>query len=112
MKIKFGIIDERGEVYTGCDSEDEARGLDYIVMTENFTWEQSDWTDEFGQNWINFERLTDLFAALCKKTGMKKAELAKRCGVTAAHFSRYCSGKQPVPPLVYREIERLAEKNA
>lgn len=53
-----------------------------------------------------------LFDDLCKKTGMKKAELAKRCGVTPEHFSRYCTGKQPVPPLVWKEIERIAERNA
>ena len=56
--------------------------------------------------------MNEKFNELVKKTGMKKSELAKRCGVTPAHFSRYCTGKQPVPPLVYREIERLAEKNA
>lgn len=56
--------------------------------------------------------MNEKFNELVKATGMKKAELAKRCGVTPAHFSRYCSGKHPVPPLVWKEIERIAEKNA
>lgn len=51
------------------------------------------------------------FNALVKKTGMKKAALAERCGITPAQFSRYCSGKCPVPLLVQKEIERLAAAN-
>lgn len=51
------------------------------------------------------------FNDLVKKTGMKKAALAARCGITPAQFSRYCTGKSPVPLLVLREIERLAAAN-
>lgn len=52
------------------------------------------------------------FNELVKASGMKKAELAKRCGITATQFSRYCTGKSPIPPLVWKEIERIAAQNA
>ena len=52
------------------------------------------------------------FNELVKKTGMKKSELAKRCGVTPEHFSRYCTGKAAVPQLVWKEVERISKQNA
>lgn len=55
--------------------------------------------------------MNENFSALVKATGMKKSELAKRCGVTPEHFSRYCTGKVAVPPLVWKEIERIAKQN-
>lgn len=61
---------------------------------------------------INAKKMTILFMTLVKATGMKKSELAKRCGVTPEHFSRYCTGKVNVPPLVWKEIERIAKQNA
>lgn len=109
--IIYGII-ETGNIYTTYRTEDEARGLDYIPLTENTTWLPSDYTDQSGQNWISVERLTDEFCKLVKATGMKKSELAKRCGITPTQFSRYCTGKSPVPPLVWKEIERIAAQNA
>lgn len=56
--------------------------------------------------------MNEKFNDLVKSTGMKKSELAKRCGVTAEHFSRYCTGKAAVPPLVWKEVERIAKQNA
>lgn len=60
------------------------------------------------------EKKTDhvAFDHLCKKTGVKKAVLAERCGKTPTQFSRYCNGQTPVPQLVWKEIERIAERNA
>lgn len=111
--IAYGIIDEEtGNIYATYSTEDEARGLDYVPLTENYTWLPSDYTDRDGQNWISVERLIEEFGRLVKSTGMKKSELAKRCGITPGHFSRYCTGKVNVPPLVWKEVERIAKQNA
>lgn len=56
--------------------------------------------------------MNEKFNAIVKSTGMKKAELAKRCGITPTQFSRYCTGKSAIPPLVWKEVERLAKQNA
>lgn len=55
--------------------------------------------------------MQEKFNKMVKATGMKKAALAARCGITATQFSRYCTGKSPIPPLVWREIERIAAQN-
>lgn len=56
--------------------------------------------------------MNEKFNEIVKASGMKKAELAKRCGITPTQFSRYCTGKCAIPPLVWREIERIAAQNA
>lgn len=56
--------------------------------------------------------MNEKFNDLVKSTGMKKAELAKRCGITPTQFSRYCTGKATIPRLVWKEVERLATQAA
>lgn len=70
-------------------------------------------------SWKNEEeRITKMpekntaFNDLVKKNGMKKSALAARCGITPVQFSRYCTGKSPVPLLVQKEIERIAAANS
>lgn len=57
---------------------------------------------------INAKKLAVLFSQFIKATGLKKAAIAARCGVTPTTISRYCSGKSVIPPLVWREVERMA----
>lgn len=107
-KIVYGIVDvEMGEVYA-ISSTDPCSTT--VRMTENFTWEESDFTDpKTGKNYICLDRLAEIFNDLCKRSGMKKHALAARCGKNPATFSRYCSGISPVPELVWREVERIAD---
>lgn len=109
MKL-YGVEDpEDGYIYAVYNSPDEVPGLDTILLVDNPTWEQSDWTDQAGNNYIRIDRLAVLFDELCEKTGMKKKELAKLCGKTPETFSSYCSGDVPIPPLVYEKVERIAK---
>lgn len=107
MKMIFGIIDESGEVYTAYNTEDEARGLNYVPLVENFTWEPSDWTDSENRNWIRVSTLANAFDNLCRSTGVKKTVLASICHKNATTFSRYCSGMTPVPRLIWEAVDRL-----
>jgi hypothetical protein len=109
MRIQ-GIIGEDGNIYTTIPLDMEAVDMETVELTENITWESSDYTDENGQNWIRVDRLLDLFNGMVKATGMKKAALAAICGKTPQTFSTYCTGKNPIPALVWREVERLASR--
>ena len=101
MKKVYGFVDSDGFIYAA----DETWGLEKVELVPNYTWEQSDFTDPEGNNWIAVERLAALFDDLCKQTGMKKSALSSLCGVTASTFSRYCNGAIPVPASVWRVIE-------
>lgn len=107
MKL-YGVADDAGEIYAAYRSPEEVPGLETVLLVENFTWEESDWTDPVTQeNYISAERLAELFNALCIKTGIKKKELAKICGKTAVTFSRYCSGETPVPRLIWDRVSTI-----
>lgn len=49
------------------------------------------------------------FCWMIWRSGLKKAAIAVRCGVTPTTISRYCSGKSTIPPLVWREVVRMAD---
>ena len=102
MKKLYGILDDDGVILTICRSLAEVGGRDYAELTENFTWEKSDYTDpETGINYITVEHLAAAFDALCDHTGMKRNALAKVCGKHITSFCNYTSGKSPVPRLVW-----------
>lgn len=106
MKRLYGYTDTDGEIYAA----DETWTLDKVELVPNPTWEQSDFTDSEGGNWIRVERLAALFDDLCKSTGMTKKSLATLCGVTASTFSRYCSGDVPVPVSIWMVVQMEARE--
>ena len=107
MKKLYGIIED-GEVLTAYTTLAELNGRDYVELTENYTWEGSDYTDPVtGKNYITIDRLAAAFNELCASTGMKKKALAQICGKNVATFSRYCSGQVPVPLLVWNKVNEF-----
>lgn len=108
MKKLYGIIED-GEVLTAYTSLVEVNGREYMELIENFTWEQSDYTDPVTEiNYITPSKLAAAFNALCAQSGMKKKVLAQICGKDATTFSRYCSGLTPVPRLIWEKVEEYS----
>lgn len=111
MKLYGVTDDDTGEVYAVYTTPEAVPGLDTVLLVENYTWEQSDWTDPVTQeNYIRIDHLAEAFNNLCRKTGMKKKELAKICGKSAVTFSKYCNGDTPVPQLVWEKVESFIRK--
>lgn len=101
MKKIYGFVDSDGFIYAA----DETWGLEKVELVPNHTWEQSDFTDPDGNNWIASDRLTQLFGELCESTGMTQKALAAYCGKTPKTFSNYVTGKSPVPLAIWRLVE-------
>lgn len=101
MKKLYGIADEDGKIYAA----DDAWALDKVELVPNFTWQESDFTDPEGNNWIIADRLAQLFGELCDSTGMTQKALAEYCGKTSKTFSNYATGKTPVPLAIWRLVE-------
>lgn len=100
MKKLYGIEEDGGIL-----SASENQTLGSVELVPNPTWEQDDYTDDDGGHWIRADRLAELFNGLCKRTGMKKKELAAYCGVTPRTFSNYIKGNSTVPVSVWRMVE-------
>lgn len=101
MRKIYGFVDSDGFIYAA----DDVWSLDKVELVPNPTWEQSDYTDPEGNNWIASDRLAELFNDLCKKSGMRKSALAALCGVSVSTFSRYCNGASPVPAAVWQVVD-------
>lgn len=108
MKKLYGLVGDDGEIWEAYNTLAELNGREYIELVENYTWEESDYTDHVTQvNYISVERLSAAFDALCDRTGMKKSALAKVCGKHITTFSRYFSGLTPVPQLVWEKVKEF-----
>ena len=101
MKRLYGYIDSDGEII----SAETSPSLGSVELVPNYTWEQSDFTDPEGNNWIAADRLAQLFGELCESTGMTQKALAAYCGKTPKTFSNYVTGKSPVPLAIWRLVE-------
>lgn len=112
MKKIYGVYNESdGKVYAVHEREEQAKDLPHVELVENFTREQSDWTDPVTQaNYISTDRLAKAFRELCESTGMKKSALAKICDRNPATFSRYLAGDTPVPRLVWERVEEFKRR--
>ena len=105
MKKLYGIIEE-GEII----SAETSQSLGSVELVPNYTWEQSDFTDTEGNNWIASDRLAQLFGELCDSTGMTQKALAEYCGKTPKTFSNYVTGKSPVPIAIWKLVEQRRVK--
>lgn len=56
------------------------------------------------------EHTAENFNEMCKATGLKKQALAAMVGRTPVAFSRYCTGKTPVPEAIWKLVEIEAKK--
>ena len=103
MKKVYGVANEKGEIYAVYTSPPS--DIDTVELVENYTWQPSDFSDpENRKTYISVKKLSALFAAHCKLTGLKKKELAKICGKNQTTFSRYFGGDTPVPRHVWDKV--------
>lgn len=101
MKRLYGKFED-GEII----SAENSQSLGSVELVPNYTWEQSDFTDPEGNNWIIADRLAQLFGELCDSTGMTRKALAAYCGKTSKTFSNYVTGKSPVPMAIWKLVEQ------
>ena len=59
---------------------------------------------------ITVDRTTEVFCEMCKKSGLKKSEIAEICGISQADLNKYCSGLAEIPDNVFEKLKRQTEK--
>lgn len=55
--------------------------------------------------YITVDRTAEVFCEMCKKSGLKKSEIAKICGISQTALNQYLTGAVAVPQEIWERVQ-------
>ena len=56
---------------------------------------------------ITVDRTAEVFCEMCKKSGLKKSEIAKICGISQTALNQYLTGAVAVPQEIWERVQEF-----